>query len=432
MLFVMFSSCIFFIIGCFICYRTSKNVFSSTFLSCCFLGLAFLGSLMFVYQTGHLLTPLNISVGVLAYGIGTLFSSGMVKFKPEIELNHYKSQTINLCVKSHTQYFLILLVLYVLSVALLIYFLLHIGSFLTSLDPAKARTESVQGNGFFYRSFLTYLPLTFICFWIYQKQKIGRIVRFVYLVVVISTVCALVLFSSRGAIVILLIPFLIVYGYLSKRRPKMLMLVAVALLVILFAVAFQYTYIEYKDFSFLEALRNMIIRITADQAIGVDHIIYRYVPVSGFQNGEVLKRDVESLLGTVRLIRRPDTSFQQEIFTITSGSSPVRANFTISTTSIGDLYADFGSIGVAIGMFFYGIFSQLIYMKTLRAPKIDLVIVGYSYLQYVILLSHIGGGFFGNFANQGLSLLLFLGAVVGLTVVTRVKRRKSPEFVICN
>ena len=71
--------------GVFLTYWSSRNLLSGTFISMGIWVLTFVGGLFFLFEEGHILTPLIIAVGAFFYGLGNLILGGLLRFKPKVE-----------------------------------------------------------------------------------------------------------------------------------------------------------------------------------------------------------------------------------------------------------------------------------------------------------------------------------------------------------
>ena len=91
--------------------------------------------------------------------------------------------------------------------------------------------------------------------------------------------------------------------------------------------------------------------------------------------------------------------------------------FTLVTTTFGDLYADFGLLGICVGMLIYGMITELLYIRMLRGYKDYFMLGVFCYVQWVILSAHIGGDLFGILANKGASLAIFVLVVTFIYAV---------------
>lgn len=75
------------------------------------------------------------------------------------------------------------------------------------------------------------------------------------------------------------------------------------------------------------------------------------------------------MLATFRIILYEVAPVFGEILFRMKAGKEVTTRFTLVTTTIGDLYADFGPFGIFAGMFICGLITQYLYVCMIRGCK---------------------------------------------------------------
>jgi hypothetical protein len=166
------------------------------------------------------------------------------------------------------------------------------------------------------------------------------------------------------------------------------------------------------------SIRLLIQRFTVEQARSYDWLVNDLIPRRGFFYGETLLWDFRYLLGTLRLVDRPPYVFQVFLYSELFGSA---ANLGLGAPPglPGELYANFGLPGLALGSFLYGACLQLVYILMIRASK-DVLKVWLTIGIAFVLIYFQAASIFQAVEMIGLSLLgfvslyLFLFLVAGL------------------
>ena len=405
-----------FVMGALLVFKATRNVFSSCFLAIGIWLFIYTGGIILFLTKGHVLTPLIISIGVLSFGFGTIISTGYLRFKPAQELTRFRESTFCSFLKTNQIFFASLVLVFLISVTMIAYFFYQAGIPLLHPDGPALRTEAVAGRGLLFRAFLTFLPVITLMSYLYMRtvRTLGSKIFFV--ICGITGIASVILMASRAAGLIFLLPFLVLYG-LVARKPRLRTLIVAFLLLVVTALGFQSLYMEGRGLALEDALLMLLARMTTVQAIGIDFIIHNLVPQQGLFLGEVAWLDFQGVLSTLRILPEHPVTFPVKLFELYTQVVP-RAAFTLSQTPIGDFYADFGIAGVLVGMFLFGVISQILYIKTLRWGKDYFILPALVYLQYVVTLRyHIAGSIFGILARDGLALVIITGMLVAFIVI---------------
>jgi len=399
-----------FIIAASIGWKATKNTLSPIFISMGLFFLFYIGGIIYFINNHHYLTPLYISIGVLLYSLGTFTASGFAHFNPEVELKNFKQKPFFEIFPSKKIFFISLISVFIISVILIFLYYYYTGILL--FKEQAERTILHGGNGIFFRGMTTFLPLILLMTYLFQKITKKFSIKLFWWIVMATSLVSIFLYGSRGLALRFLIPFLLLYSLIRTKYVKR-KIVIILLIFILIAIGFQYLYPEYQNSSSTQAFTIFFNRLTVDQVKGIDYIIYKLVPDQGLFMGKRLIIDFRGILSTLRIVPR-EVTFEEWLFRKMDPRYIKEAMFTISTTTIGDLYVDFGIIGIIFGMYFYGLIAQSLYIKSIRGTKNIFLLVVYSYLQYILIAAHIGGGIFGTIANYGISLIAFIFIIISI------------------
>jgi oligosaccharide repeat unit polymerase len=398
-------------------------------------GLTFIGGLFFLVEDGHAFAPFIIALGALFYGLGALILSGIVHFKPRTELIEYQRKSFEQRFFPDRLFFAGFVLFFLASTALIIAFFSQTGVILLADHVPSARTMAPRGRGVLNRARLTLLPLSLWASYLYFRKMKNRNSLFFLSLASLVSLGTVIAGASRGGAVPFLIPGLIILGCLDHRI-KIKHIVIVVLLFVVLATALQYTYPDYADLPLSQAVLQVIRRMTRSQAEGIDYILYDVVPSEGYFQGEAAWRGIQGILSTLRILPEHQDTFAAWLWQRLAGGKG-DIPYTLNTTTIGDLYVDFGVPGLVIGMFIHGTLAQGLYIAALRSPKHYFSLLVNSYLQYVLIATHIGGSLFGVIANYGISMVAYVLATLvvvvflWLPIAGKIRQRHLSEGVKC-
>jgi len=425
-------SAIIFIPAVFLAWRATKNILSPVFISMGIFFFFYVGGLIYFVTDNHPLTPLYFSIGALFYGLGAFIIAGFFRFKPDTELKDFKQKPLLNIFPSKKIFFISLIVIFVFSIALTFYYFYYVG--IPLFQSSKVTTIAHGGKGIFFRGFTTFLPLILLVTYLFRKTTKKLSVKFFWWTIIITSLASIILYGSRGIVLVFLMPFILLYSLFRVKR-DLSKIGIVFLFFVLVAVSFQYSYPEYQKLSIKDSFVNVFNRMTVSQAMGMDYAIYNLVPDEDLYMGKKSMSDFKGFLSTLRIISQGEL-FSERLFEKINFNYEGEARLTISTTSIGDLYIDFSLIGIAFGMFFYGVIAQGLYVKVVRGVKDCFLLVVYSYLQYILIATHIGGAIFSALANMGISLIMFIIIIASINIflllplsVGRMSLRLSKHFI---
>jgi oligosaccharide repeat unit polymerase len=396
---------------------------------------AYVGAIIIFVTEGRILTLFFISIGVLFYGLGTIFLAAFLHFKPAQELTRFREQPFFSVFPDKRMFLVSLIVVFFITVSLIAYYYYIAGVPLFSEDVSVHIITQPKGRGIFVRGFVTFLPVVTLIAYLLVKARNTLGTKTFLCIVAITGMVTIVFTGTRGAALGYIIPFIIIYGLIS-RKINWLRLSLVLLIFLVAAIGFQYRYWGWQDLPLRDALMLFGSRLTASQLMGADYIIHELVPRTGLFMGEIAWNEFKGILAVLRILPKFPVPFWITLFEIMHGVDP-RAAFVMTTTPIGDLYVDFGVPGIILGMFFFGAIAQVLYIKTLRYCKDYFILPIMAYLQYILVMTHIIGSFFNVFGQYGISLIVIATAILSLTlilslplgrIVVRLPKRKVSTY----
>ena len=336
------------------------------------------------------------------------------RFRPLSEWRSFSAAPFVSVFPVRKAFFVSLWIVSLFSIVLSGMYFYDVGIPLLSEWSSLERTEAVAGRGIYLRSLFTFLPMATLIAFLYHRYHRTRASAVLMSLLLAVSGLYLILYGGRGTAINYLAPFLFALGVLYQRKVtgRAIMLV---LLFFLTGLALQYTYFGYRDLPFSQAAAVFGGRLTVQQVEALDYLVYDAIPLRGFYLGEVHGIGLKAILSLFRIIPY-EPPFGEILFQMKAGGQ-VPTRFTLVTTTFGDLYADFGPLGICVGMLIYGMITELLYIRMLRGYKDYFMLGVLCYVQWVILSAHIGGDLFGILANKGASLVAFVLVVAFIYAV---------------
>jgi oligosaccharide repeat unit polymerase len=365
----------------------------------------YVGGLVYFFTQGHASTPLYVALGTFFYGLGAILMASFNGFRPVSERQAFSVAPFVNIFPIRKAFFLSLWIVSLFSIAAGAVYFYHVGIPLLTEWSSLVRTKAIPGKGVYLRILWTFLPLETLIVFLYNKSHKSRSSAVLMWGLFAFSALFLILYGSRGAAVVYIVPFIFIMGVLYRKRVigKAITLVMIFLLA---GFVFQYTYFGYRDLPFVDAAATLGGRLTTQQVEALDYLVYDVIPERGFYLGKLHVIGLRGFLGLFRIIPY-EPPFGEILFRMKAGGQ-VATSFTLVTTTFGDLYADFGAIGIATGMLLYGIITQFLYIRTLRRCKNYFRLGLICFLQYMILGVHIGGEVFAALVSRGVSIVIFV------------------------
>jgi oligosaccharide repeat unit polymerase len=345
---------------------------------------------------------LAATLGVFCFSLGAFLTTALTGFRPKDELRAFRSKKWIDNLKG-TPFYISIFILVSLSFSLAIIFFIKrgipilaysdvLGSAHFFGEMGKARIDAQWGAGYFMQGIVYMLP--FSAMFIFAKGFAEKSRFWTLLSVFIASVTILMMISltSRGHFAIFLILIFLLQQLLSKKvnwnkgALYLLLFVVLFLGVSIFKMGYFLTITNAGQF-LSDAVEIFAYRL----GIGTRqfHAILNIFPEPNpFLLGNGYLWDIASFLPG------PDIGFNAWIFSLIYPFSLLGS--TVNPLSVGELYANFGWVGIIIGSFLLGAFLQVLYIKFIRSEgKLSHLVL------FIILSTYLAKSF-----NNGLGAIL--------------------------
>lgn len=388
-----------FICGFAFCYLATRNTFSVPLIFGVFYFLATFLSADKVFLVASI-SFISLGFGSIIYNI--VFNASPRRLLAEFRTKPFVNDKAPKCWSVYP-----LMVLFLLSLLVTIYYYSKVGISLFSLDVGYDRLinrYSIPGARVMQRFFRVYLPVCVIC---YSLFKYSPHLKKYYSPTILLTIVAVASFfliagGMRGNIVIFLfIPFIYIWSLVTK--PKMLPLILTFTGTFLLGILV--TLKMYSGVSAQVLFMILFSRFTTGASDGLSVIVGGYTENTGLQLGYSYFADVASLFSKLGLINTKFVTLGEEIAQNLLGSryNGERAAVYFS----GELFHNFGYLGLVIGSIFIGYLLQYLYIKTLKSRKDMLHLSIYGFIT-AAFNSILGGPVIATIIDYATVLLLFI------------------------
>jgi oligosaccharide repeat unit polymerase len=263
-----------------------------------------------------------------------------------------------------------------------------------------AKIQFAMGRGIYMRIFKTFIPITamfFIAFIIKENPSLPKKIFSVVIIIMLMILAFLTAYKAWPAFTLILM-FLIYYY--SRKGARVFYFFGTVLLSIISSMLITY-FIYHQDIITTSIL--LMGRLTQDQVLPVIKCV-EIAQRDGFRMGSTFLSDFQYMMGTFRIMDRPPTVFAVEVYTRLYGSNP--SNFTAPTGFIGEVYVNFGLIGLFVFSTLFGASVYAIHDKTKQAINIYSKVI-LIYLLFMFLYMTWGGTVIGTFEDLGISGIIF-------------------------
>ena len=145
-------------------------------------------------------------------------------------------------------------------------------------------------------------------------------------------------------------------------------------------------------------------RLTSGAVDGLSYIIGGYVEKNGYQLGLTYYNDIMSIMSKLGLTSTQYVSLGEEIATNLLGE---RYNGERAAVYyVGELYYNFGLVGVLLGSIAIGYMLQFLYITTLRSRK-DIIFISMFGFTTAAFNSILGGPVLANMLDYFMTILVF-------------------------
>ncbi|MHA1380647.1 MAG: oligosaccharide repeat unit polymerase [Candidatus Helarchaeota archaeon] len=268
-------------------------------------------------------------------------------------------------------------------------------------NPGLEKLKFAAGRGLFMRVFKVFIPLTMIhiaTFLLIQGKK--KYLSTFFLIIslfALGFLSLLTAYKAWFAFNILLI-YLTYYYYTKRFKLRIFFFIILfSSISILFT-----THIIYKKKDITYNLKLINERVTLAQAKNIIECL-QMKQIKGYLVGKSFATDWKYLLGTLRIAERPQKTLAVELYDRQYGYNPY--NMTSPPGFIGEMYLNFGLIGLMIFSLMYGTLLYHFHKKAIdnrNRHKIFSI-----YFSFILLYMAWGGTIVGSLEDLGISWIIF-------------------------
>lgn len=350
------------------------------------------------------------AMSFMCLGFGSLVYNLVFRVPPGSLLRQFREKPfINEDI--HSSWLLLpLLTLFVLSFMIALYYYLNVGVSLFATEVGYDRLinrYSIPGARVMQRFFRVYLPICVICYYLFRfspslKKYYSTLL---FIVMVLCTSFFLIAGGMRGNIVIFFFIPLIYTRSLIKRINFLEMFVMFSFT---FTLGLIVTIKMYASTSAQLLFKILLSRFTTGASDGLGVIVGGYTDRVGLQLGQSFYADIASIFSKLGILQHQYVSLGEEIAMHLLGNryNGERAAVYFS----GELFHNFGNIGVVIGSILIGFLMQYLYVKTLRSRK-DIFFFPMVAFITAAFSSILGGPVLASLIDYIAVLVLFIGIV---------------------
>lgn len=293
--------------------------------------------------------------------------------------------------------------LFIFSLVLIASLLYSFVDYYIPLFSANSQVAKIQfaiGRGIFMRLFKIFIPITTMFYVSYLIFNNPSKVKKILTVMVILTLLILSFLTAYKAWPAFTLVLMFLTYYYSKKNARVLYFCVTVLLSIVSSMLI--TFFIYRQ-DLITTNIFLFGRLTQDQVLPVIKCV-EIAQRDGFRWGSTFLTDFQYMLGTLRIMDRPATVFAVEIYNRLYGFNP--NNFTAPTGFVGEVYVNFGFIGLLIFSILFGFVVYAIHRKACgRAHAYSKIF--HIYLLFLFLYMTWGGTVIGTIEDLGISGLLF-------------------------
>lgn len=278
-----------------------------------------------------------------------------------------------------------------------------VGKFIPLLTPGGtvAKVQFAMGRGIYMRLFKVFIPVTAMLITAHMlthKLTFARKITFIILIGILMIYSFSTAYKAWPAFVLIFI--FLLFHYTRKGIQKYYLIGLILLSII---TALLVTYFIYGS-SLSDTALILSKRITADQVLPVIKTV-EIVEKEGAKGGLTFLWDLQYMLGTLRITERPPTVLAVYLFDRLYGKNPY--NLTAPPGFVGEVFLNFGFLGLAVFSIFFGYILFSLHRKTIAADRITNKIF-YIYVMFVFFYTVFGGTIIASFEDLAISGGLFL------------------------
>lgn len=338
-----------------------------------FLLFIYLGILDYTLRFGRSNAFLGVNLALVACTTGVILATYVHGFEPQREIRNYCS--LPLAIKwsgvSFTIIYAILLTLGLLAAVVYLVsamrragtmpFLMALSgnSSVRSVTQARFLFTSVPFGGYLYEFYGVILPFLSLVAWGRASFQPSRIWKLVASCVTGITSLVLISAGHRGPVLFYLLLIVVFWGWVKRQSFVNWVPIILLLIVLMFVIMTGLVYgVEFDKKGIRRASQISIERVGHVQTIGLVFVFDIFPRAIPFQHGRTF---LEDLMGVLPGRQEGFATQIAHLRDVKSRNNPIGI--------VGDLYVNFGMIGIAVGMFIFGILSQSLQIYFLRRER---------------------------------------------------------------
>ena len=338
-------------------------------------------------------------------GLGALFANYVSRFHPKKELRIFKEKPIsNFLISKNILNYTIWICIFT-SIIAGIYYFSKVGIALFTEDVGYYRLiykTGIKGWFVFLRIIRALFPILIMVYFL-KIQNNRKLKQYVILVFLILTNALFLMFTGMRAnlIIFMFTPALVFSGLFFKKISYKLL---VTIFLFALVVAAMTTALMYNTADIFYIANIILTRIAYGAIDGISYIVYGLIPQEGLFHGATYIMDIKSLIYKLGFTTDKIYNFSEYIAKTLMGNK--YTNEQAANYLEGELYANWGTLGVMAGGLVAGIILQSIYIKTLRFSK-DIVFFPFCVYFQSILVAILGGPVLSMLIDNTISLIFF-------------------------
>lgn len=311
------------------------------------------------------------SAGALCWGGGAIVANAVTGFRPKEQIRAYRLRPVHCGVLSGHALYVTLLVAFGISALLSLYYYSQVGiSLFSSGDVGYerlVRRHATEGSYALQRVFRVTMPIICLSFFAmrfcdqtrhyYSNAKLAS--------AILLTSAFLIFTGMRGNLIIFMFtPFIVALGLIDARLKMRNIIYALGFTV---GGGVFVTVLMYPDLPVAELLIVIVERISAGASDGIWYVVSEDYHARGPYLGMTYVNDLASIFYKLGLVGTQAMTYGAQLAEAMLGDAYNGEQAAVYF--LGELYANFGPVGVYGGSVLIGFVTQLLYRAILRGRK---------------------------------------------------------------
>ena len=385
--------------GMFLIYVSTRNIFSFHFMFSAYIAPAAAAASIPVMTL--------FSLGIFSIGLGCLVLNFFKGYKPTFSLNQYKNNRLEAGILPSSTFILSIYISLFIAVAFSIFYFYKVGISLFSEDVGYQRLvarHDVAGSYIFQRFFRVFMPILCMMYYLIGQCKDTKKYynTLIFIILLFVTSCFLIFTGMRGNLIIfVLFPFLTLIGLTSKKTSFFRV---IGIFILTFSGGMTVSTLMYPNLDIMGLLSLIFARLTTGASDGISFMISSDIIDNGYYYGKTYLNDFLSLFSKLGIL---NSEFQNYGAYLANSMLGERYNGEqASIFLMGELFANFGNLGLIIGSIICGMFLQYIYIYVIRSNKNIFLLSIFAYFQ-ATFIAILGGPTFSMFLDYFGTITIF-------------------------